>query len=222
MDGSNERAARQGGLLRSSERQKLLADWQQRGLYERLREARRGRRAWLLHDGPPYSNNHLHMGTAANKIWKDAAVRQASLRGLDAPFVPGWDNHGMPIEMQVSKDFAARKERPDRLALRRGCREYAAKWIDIQREEFERLGGWGDWHRPYTTMSPLFEAEILDTFAQLTAKGFIQRGKRAIHWCPTDRTALAMAEIEYADAQSPSILVRFPVRHDASDRKSVV
>jgi isoleucyl-tRNA synthetase len=156
------------------------------------------------------------MGTAANKIWKDAAVRQASLRGFDAPYVPGWDNHGMPIEMQVNRDFAAAKVKPDRLQLRKGCREYADKWIGIQREEFERLGGWGDWHRPYLTMAPAFEAEILETFAALSARGFVQRGKRAIHWCPTDRTALAMAEIEYSDMPSPSIFVRFPLRTDAN------
>jgi len=193
-----------------------LAAWRESGRYEALRERRRGRPLWLLHDGPPYSNNHIHMGTAANKIWKDAAVRQASLRGLDAPYVPGWDNHGMPIEMQVGREFADRKHKPSRLELRRACREYADRWIGIQREEFIRLGGWGDWFRPYRTMAPEFEAEILDTLARLHARGFIQRGKRSIHWCPTDRTALAMAEIEYADVPSPSILVRFPLRRDAA------
>ncbi len=191
-----------------------LAAWETNGRYAELRARRQGAKPWLLHDGPPYSNNNIHMGTAANKIWKDAAVRQASLQGFDAPYVPGWDNHGMPIEMQVNKDFAAKKHKPDRLELRKGCREYAVKWIDIQRDEFKRLGGWGDWDRPYLTMAPDFEAEILETFAALTARGFVQRGKRSIHWCPTDRTALAMAEIEYKDIPSPSILVRFPLRHD--------
>src|ERR1051325_2739608 len=192
-----------------------LAAWNQSDAYARLRALRAGRPLWLLHDGPPYSNNHLHMGTAANKIWKDAAVRQASLQGLDSPYVPGWDNHGMPIEMQVGREFAARKQKPSRLELRKACREYANKWIDIQREEFVRLGGWGDWQRPYLTMAPEFEAEILETLAELNARGFIQRGKRSIHWCPTDRTALAMAEIEYADVPSPSLFVRFPLRKDA-------
>lgn len=195
-----------------------LAAWTAEARYAELRRRRAGRPVWLLHDGPPYSNNHIHMGTAANKIWKDAAVRQASLAGYDAPYVPGWDNHGMPIEMQVGRDFAEKKVRPERLELRRACREYADKWIGIQREEFERLGGWGDWHRPYLTMAPAFEAEILETFAALTARGFVQRGKRAIHWCPTDRTALAMAEIEYADSPSPSIYVRFPLRRDATGK----
>ncbi|MCC6349914.1 MAG: isoleucine--tRNA ligase [Candidatus Eisenbacteria bacterium] len=193
-----------------------IAEWNERGHYAELRRRRAGRPVWLLHDGPPYSNGHLHMGTAANKIWKDAAVRQASLAGFDSPFVPGWDNHGMPIELQVGREFAERKQRPGRLELRRGCREYASRWIAIQRDEFVRLGCWGDWARPYLTMAPDFEAEILETFATLTARGFVQRGKRSIHWCPTDRTALAMAEIEYHDAASPSIFVRFPLRRDAT------
>ena len=192
-----------------------LSAWKQADAYARLRALRRGRPLWVLHDGPPYSNNHIHMGTAANKIWKDTAVRQASLQGFDAPYVPGWDNHGMPIEMQVGREFAERKHKPTRLELRRACREYASKWIDIQRAEFIRLGGWGDWFRPYLTMAPEFEAEILETLSALNERGFIQRGKRAIHWCPTDRTALAMAEIEYADVPSPSLFVRFPLRKDA-------
>jgi isoleucyl-tRNA synthetase len=192
-----------------------LEAWTQAASYEALRAARKGRPMWLLHDGPPYSNGDIHMGTAANKIWKDAAVRQASLQGFDAPYVPGWDNHGMPIEMQVGRQFAERKQKPTRLELRRACREYATQWIDTQRQQFIRLGGWGDWFRPYRTMAPEFEAEILETLRRLHERGFIQRGKRAIHWCPTDRTALAMAEIEYADVPSPSILVRFPLRQDA-------
>ena len=192
-----------------------LETWAATEAYATLRAQRRGRPMWLLHDGPPYSNNHIHMGTAANKIWKDAAVRQASLQGFDAPYVPGWDNHGMPIETQVGREFAEKKQKPSRIELRRACREYAQKWLGIQREEFIRLGGWGDWFRPYLTMSPEFEAEIIETLARLHARGFIQRGKRSIHWCPTDRTALAMAEIEYADVSSPSLLVRFPLRKDA-------
>ena len=192
--------------------------WKERDLYAKLRAARAGAPVWLLHDGPPYSNNHLHMGTAANKIWKDAAVRVASLMGNDAPYVPGWDNHGMPIEVQVSKELRASEPNADRLTLRRRCREYAAKWVAIQREEFERLGVWGDWERPYLTMDSNFEASIVETFAGLAAQGFVQRGLRSIHWCPTDRTALAEAEIEYQDDASPSIFVTFPLRSDPSGR----
>jgi isoleucyl-tRNA synthetase len=191
-----------------------LAWWRERGLYRKLREARRGQPVFLLHDGPPYSNGHLHMGTASNKIWKDAVVRSASLLGFDSPYVPGWDNHGMPIETEVSQAFRKRGGTPDRLALRRRCREYAAEWVAIQRAEFERLGVWGEWEHPYLTMDAAFEAEILETFATLAARGYIQRGLRSIHWCPTDRTALAEAEIEYQDDPSPSIVVAFPLRSD--------
>jgi isoleucyl-tRNA synthetase len=191
-----------------------LAWWGERGLYHRLREARREAPVWLLHDGPPYSNNHLHMGTAANYIWKDAAVRAMSVLGFDAPFVPGWDNHGMPIENEVGKEMRAKGIQADRLATRRRCREYAAHWVGVQRQEFQRLGVWGDWEQPYLTMDPGFEASILESFAALAARGFVQRGLRSIHWCPTDRTALAEAEIEYQDDASPSIFVRFPLRGD--------
>jgi isoleucyl-tRNA synthetase len=198
-------------LKREPER---LAWWAERDFYRRLRSARAGAPVWLLHDGPPYSNGHLHMGTAANKIWKDAAVRQASLMGWDAPYVPGWDNHGMPIETHVAGEFRKQKLQPDRLALRRRCREYAAEWVGVQRTEFERLGVWGEWKAPYLTMDTGFEAAILESFAALAERGFIQRGLRSIHWCPTDRTALAEAEIEYQDDPSPSIYVPFPLRAD--------
>jgi isoleucyl-tRNA synthetase len=190
--------------------------WEERDLYAKLRRLRAGAPVWLLHDGPPYSNAHLHMGTAANKIWKDAAVRQASLMGFDSPYLPGWDNHGMPIEIHVSREFREKGAQPDRLALRKGCRAYAEHWVGIQRDEFKRLGVWGEWNHPYLTMDHAFEAAILDAFAALAARGFIQRGLRSIHWCPTDRTALAEAEIEYSDVPSPSILVAFPLRSDAT------
>ena len=188
--------------------------WRERGLHQKLRAARAGRPVWLLHDGPPYSNGHLHLGTAANKVWKDAAVRATSLLGFDAPYVPGWDNHGMPIEMQVTKELRAAGESSDRLTLRRRCRTYAAEWVNVQREEFQRLGVWGDWDHPYLTMDPGFEAAILEAFAGLARRGFIQRGLRSIHWCPTDRTALAEAEIEYQEDPSPSIYVAVPLRAD--------
>ena len=191
-----------------------LAWWKDQDCYGRLREARRGAPVWLLHDGPPYSNGHLHMGTAANKIWKDAAVRCRSLMGFDSPYVPGWDNHGMPIETEVGKQLRGQDGPPDRLTLRRRCREYAHEWVGIQREEFVRLGGWGDWNHPYLTMDHRFEAAILESFAALAERGFIQRGLRSIHWCPTDRTALAEAEIEYQDDASASIHVAFPLRSD--------
>ena len=195
-----------------------LAWWSERGIYERLRGARRGASVWLLHNGPPYSNAHIHMGTAANFVWKDATVRTMSVLGFDSPFLPGWDNHGMPIENQVSRQLRERKLTPDRLTTRRMCREYAAEWVGVQKREFQRLGVWGDWDHSYLTMDRGFEAAILDSFAALAARGFIQRGLRSIHWCPTDQTALAEAEIEYEDDPSPSIHVAFPLRRDPDGR----
>ena len=195
-----------------------LAWWNEHDSYRSLRRQRAGRPLWLLHDGPPYSNGHIHMGTAANYIWKDASVRAATLLGFDAPFLPGWDNHGMPIEVQVSKEFRARGEQPDRLTLRRRCREYAAEWVGKQGEDFRRLGVWGEWDHPYLTMDHGFEAAIVESFAALAERGFVQRGLRTIHWCPTDRTALAEAEIEYADAASPSLFVLFPLRNDTNGK----
>ena len=144
-----------------------LAWWKERGIYAKLRDLRRGRPVLLLHDGPPYSNAHIHMGTASNKIWKDALVRSASLLGLDSPYVPGWDNHGMPIEIHVSRELRQQGGTPDRLALRKRCRAYAAEWVAIQRQEFERLGVMGEWDHPYLTMDPAFEAEILEAFPDL-------------------------------------------------------
>ena len=191
-----------------------LAWWEERAIHRKLRERRRGGPVRILHDGPPYSNGHLHMGTAANNIWKDAAVRTWSLMGFDSPFVPGWDNHGMPIENQVTRESRASGAATDRLSIRRRCREYATEWVGIQRAELIRLGVWGDWANAYLTMNFGFEAVIVETFAALAAQGFIQRGMRSIHWCPTDRTALAEAEIEYQDDPSPSILVSFPLRRD--------
>jgi isoleucyl-tRNA synthetase len=191
-----------------------LAWWKERQLYRRLREARGGRPVFLLHDGPPYSNDHLHMGTASNKIWKDALVRSVSLLGFDSPYLPGWDNHGMPIEVRVAREFREQGQEPERVALRKRCRAFAARWVEIQKSEFERLGVWGEWENPYLTMDHGFEAAILDTLGVLVNAGFVQRGLRSIHWCPTDRTALAEAEIEYQDDPSPSIYVPFPLRED--------
>jgi isoleucyl-tRNA synthetase len=191
-----------------------LAWWRALDLDRKRWSLRRGRPVLLLHDGPPYSNDHIHMGTAANKIWKDALVRSAALLGFDSPYLPGWDNHGLPIEVRVARERRERGEPEDQLALRRRCRAFAAEWVDVQRREFIRLGVGGPWGRPYLTMDPGFEADILEALAALVERGFVERGLRSIHWCPTDRTALAEAEIEYRDVSSPSIHVTFPLAHD--------
>ena len=192
----------------------LLRFWDRMKAYERLRELRRGRDKYVLHDGPPYSNGDIHMGHALNKTLKDFMVRYQSMRGFDAAYVPGWDNHGMPIEINVSKMMRQENKEYTPLELRRRCREYARGFIDLQRKEFIRLGVWGDWEHPYLTMSPEFESRIVEVFGELAQKGYIYRGLRPIHWCPTCVTALAISEIEYEEKESSSIVVAFPLKED--------
>lgn len=172
------------------------------------------RGAFLLHDGPPYSNGDIHIGHALNKVLKDFVVRYKAMNGYRTPFVPGWDNHGMPIENKVMEEFRKKHESPDKLIIRKACRSYAAKWVDKQREQFKRLGVVADWDNPYLTMSLEYEAAIIKVFGELAAEGYIYRGLKPIHWCISDETALAEAEIEYADHKSPSIFVRFPLVKD--------
>ena len=192
-----------------------LRFWAERDVHARMERERRPlagdpARSFVLHDGPPYSNGNIHLGTSANKIWKDALVKAHLIAGKYAPFVPGWDNHGMPIEHEVANAFKKKGTVPDRVALRAACREHATKFVGVQMEQFKRLGVLGDWEHPYLTMDGDFEATIVETFGQLAERGMIYRGLRSIHWCPTDRTALAEAEIEYKDDEGPSIHVVFP------------
>ncbi|HIE51408.1 MAG TPA: isoleucine--tRNA ligase [Armatimonadetes bacterium] len=191
-----------------------LKFWQERRIYEKSLARRRGCPRFELHDGPPYSNLHIHCGHLLNKVLKDFVVRSHQMAGYYAPFVPGWDNHGLPIEYQVSENLRRQGREADRLTLRRECRQYAAHWVQVQAEEFQRLGVRGDWEHPYLTMSPQFEAGIVEVFAALARKGYIYRGLKVIHWCPNCVTALAEAEIEYEDKASPSIYVAFPVKAD--------
>jgi isoleucyl-tRNA synthetase len=193
---------------------RLLAHWRATDAYYQLRARKAGRPKFVLHDGPPYSNDNIHLGTAVNKIVKDLIVRSRSMMGYDAPYVPGWDNHGMPIEIYVTKEFRAQKREPSLPAIRTRAREYAGEYVRIQSDEFQRLGGWGDWDRPYLTMSNDYEAAILELFADLVEQGYVYRGLRPIHWCIVCRTALAEAELEYHEKTSPSITVRFPLRAD--------
>jgi isoleucyl-tRNA synthetase len=191
-----------------------LARWREHDLYGSLRRLRAGRERWVLHDGPPYANGHIHLGHAVDKIQKDMIVRSRSMSGYDAPYVPGWDCHGMPIEINVQREFQERGEQPGLLELRARCREYAAEWVDIQRTEFRRLGGWGAWDDPYLTMSNDYEADTVEVFADLVESGYVYRGLRPIHWCTVCKTALAEAEIEYHDKKSLSITVKFDLRED--------
>jgi len=192
----------------------ILKFWDRIRAYDRLRELRGGKEKYVLHDGPPYSNGDIHMGHALNKSLKDFVVRAKSMQGYDAAYVPGWDNHGMPIENNVSKLMRQENDQFTPLELRKRCRQYAKKYIDLQKKEFIRLGVWGDWEHPYLTMSPEFESEIIKVFGELVEKNYIYRGLRPIHWCPTCVTALAISEIEYQEKESSSIVVAFPLKED--------
>ncbi len=189
---------------------KILKWWKDIKFYEQVRKARKGAPAYVFHDGPPYANGNIHMGTALNKILKDFVVRYKTMRGYDCPFVPGWDTHGLPIELQVMGNL---KEQADDLsikALRRECRQFALNFMEIQREQFKRLGGLADWSYPYLTLEPAYEAKQIEVFSELYRSGYIFRGKKPIYWCTHCETALAEAEIEYQDHRSPSIYVKFP------------
>jgi len=190
--------------------------WEESGLYQQLRDARKGRPLFVLHDGPPYANGRIHLGQSLNKIIKDLVVKSHSMMGFDSPYIPGWDCHGLPIELQVDRELGAKKSRMEPLQIREACRKYAEKYIDLQREDFRRLGIFADWNRPYLTIDAEYEATIVEELAGFARRGTVYKGKKPVHWCAVCRTALAEAEVEYAEHTSPSITVRFPV--DLSSR----
>jgi isoleucyl-tRNA synthetase len=189
----------------------LLARWEAAGLYEQIRQARKDRPKFVLHDGPPYANGHIHYGHILNKILKDIVVKYRTMAGYFAPYVPGWDCHGLPIELQVERDLGPKRQEMTSLEVRRACHDYALEYVRVQREEFKRLGVFGAWDRPYLTLSHTYEAAIARAVAAFVQGGFLYRENKPVHWCPTDATALAEAEIEYRDHTSPSIYVRFPL-----------
>jgi isoleucyl-tRNA synthetase len=194
-----------------------LAQWQADRLYDRIQAERAGAPAFVLHDGPPFANGDVHVGNALNKILKDIVVRHRSLRGFRAPYVPGWDCHGLPIEFKVSQELRhAGNLAADPVILRTACAAYARKFIDLQRAQFQRLGVLGDWEHPYLTLDKEYEAAELRLFADLVEKGFVYRGKKPVYWSIPCRTALAEAEVEYRDHVSPSIYVKFPVKGQPS------
>ncbi len=191
---------------------RILEAWDRLGIYDFVRKARRGRPLFTLHDGPPYANGHIHLGQSLNKILKDIVVKSRTMMGHDAPYVPGWDCHGLPIEHQVDRDLGARKASMSPLEIRAACRAYAEKFIAIQREEFVRLGVFGEWSAPYLTLDAGYEATVVEQIGRFVANGNVYRDKRSVHWCPQCATALAEAEVEYEDHASPSVYVRFPYR----------
>ncbi|WP_242360654.1 MULTISPECIES: isoleucine--tRNA ligase [Anaeromyxobacter] len=200
----------------------ILRGWEEQTIFQRLvasNAERPGAKRFVLHDGPPYANGDIHIGHALNKILKDVVVKYRNLKGEVADYVPGWDCHGLPIELKVDKELGPKKRDMDRAQIIEACRAYAQKWIERQRESFKRLGVFGRWDDPYTTMSKGYEAEIVRTLARAAEKGFLFRGKKPVYWCVTDRTALAEAEVEYEDHTSPSIYVAFDLVSPLPDAK---
>jgi isoleucyl-tRNA synthetase len=193
----------------------LLKRWEELGLYRRLREQSRGRPKYVLHDGPPYANGHLHIGHALNKILKDIVTRSRQMQGFDSNYVPGWDCHGLPIEWKIEEQYREKGKNKDEVPIndfRRECRAFAEHWIEVQREEFKRLGVTGDWDNPYLTMNFEAEALIAKELLKFAASGQLYRGSKPVMWSVVEKTALAEAEIEYQDYQSDTIYVKFPVR----------
>ncbi len=199
----------------------VVARWDEIGLYQQLLRANAGKPKYVLHDGPPYANGHVHLGTAFNKIIKDIVVKSKAMAGFETPYVPGWDCHGMPIEHQVTKELGGKVRELTQLEVRRRCRAYADKYYKIQRDEFRRLGVLGDWERPYLTMAPAYESAVIKVFRELVEGGFIYRGLRPVHWCPVCATALAEAEVEYTGHTSPSIHVKFAFTGSADDAGAI-
>ena len=191
-----------------------LARWKQMDLYHEIRRARAGRDIFLLHDGPPYANADIHIGTAMNKILKDFIVKSHSMMGFDAPYVPGYDCHGLPIELFVDRKLGAKKSQMSPVSIRRACREHAAAALKRQTRDFQRLGILGEWDNPYLTMSNAYEAETARLFGPFVGRGYVYKGARPVYWCIHDQTALAEAEVEYNEHTSPSIYVKFPLPED--------
>jgi len=195
----------------------MLKRWDELNLYARMLEVRKHAPTWILHDGPPYANGRVHLGTALNKILKDFVVRSRSMMGWSTPYVPGWDCHGMPIEYKVSRELGEQARTISKLELRRLCKAEAEKWIELQRGDFRRLGVIGDWFDPYLTMNPEYDAAEIAVLRQMVERGYVYRGLRPVHWCFSDRTALAEAEVEYDEHVSPSIYVAFLINSQLTD-----
>ncbi|MDY6951589.1 MAG: class I tRNA ligase family protein, partial [Thermodesulfobacteriota bacterium] len=195
----------------------MLKAWERGGLYEQIRKASKGKPPFVLHDGPPYANGHIHIGTALNKILKDMIIRSRQMNGFDVPYVPGWDCHGLPIEHQVDQELGEKKKEMGQIEVRRQCRAYAKKYIGLQREEFKRLGVMGEWDNPYLTMNHGYVATIVREFGKFAADGSLFKSTKPIYWCSTCHTALAEAEVEYKSRVSPSIYVKFPLISDMGD-----
>ena len=193
---------------------KMLARWEQDGNLRPDPEARKGAPRYILHDGPPYTSGPIHLGTAMNKCLKDFIVKSKTMSGFDAPYVPGWDCHGLPIEIKVDKELGGKKLQMPALDVRSACRKYAQKFLDLQRQQFKRIGVFGRFDQPYATMTPQYESIVLQTFFSFYENGFVYKGLRAVYWCMHDETALAEAEVEYEDHTSPTVWVKYALLDD--------
>ncbi len=196
----------------------VLKFWEEQNIYRQVQEKNQGKPKFILHDGPPYANGDIHLGHTLNKVLKDIIVKFKSMDGYDAPFVPGWDTHGLPIEQQAIKALGINRHEADPVDFRSRCREYALKYVDIQRDQFKRLGVRGDWENPYLTLFPHFEAKQIEVFGEMAKRGYIYKGLKPVYWCASCETALAEAEVEYGDKKSASIYVKFRV----SDGKGIL
>lgn len=202
----------------SQKEPELIRKWDKIQLYKKIQKKAENSPLFVLHDGPPYANGNIHLGTALNKILKDFIVRTKTMQDYRTPYLPGWDCHGLPIEIKVDQLLGDKKKELSIIDIREECKKYALKYVSIQRDQFKRLGVFGEWDKPYLTMHPAYEGEVLRHLASFFASGNIYKGKRPVHWCPYCRTALAEAEIEYKDRKSPSIYVKFPLLSDLSQK----
>ena len=200
----------------STKEPEILTVWEDMNIYEKIRQASKGKEVYILHDGPPYANGHIHLGTALNKVLKDIVIKSKNMLGYDSIYVPGWDCHGLPIEHQVDKELGERQHTISQSEKRRYCRAYADKYVIVQRDEFKRLGVFGEWENPYLTMAFYYEASTVEEFGKLYFNGDVYRGRKPVYWCASCKTALAEAEVEYGDHSTPSIYVRFPMISDIS------
>ena len=189
----------------------FLARWKDSDLYGQIQKARKESPSFILHDGPPYANGHIHYGHVLNKILKDLVVKHRTMTGHRAPYVPGWDTHGLPIENAVERELGDKKKELSASEFRAACRDYALRFTEIQSAEFPRLGVFGDWTNPYLTLHKSYEAAIAKALAAFARGGYLYRGKKPVYWCPVHKTALAEAEIEYHTHTSPSIYVQFAI-----------
>ena len=196
-----------------------LRDWKKSEIYKK--SLREGNEFFVLHDGPPYANGNIHIGHALNKVLKDIILKYKRLRGYNAPYIPGWDTHGLPIEWKIMEEYGEKARNMTPLEIRQECKKYALKWVEKQKEEFIRLGILGNWEDPYITLRPEYEAEQLKVFKEIYENGYIYKGLKPVYWSPTTETALAEAEIEYKDVESHSIYVKFEASQDLLDKLGV-